>query len=95
MPRKKKKSSFVPDAFRKHKVVFRTVLDVLEVVSFVLMVLSLVYPNMFVINYIKHERTINLDVTNAYVHPSDSVKLSDSVTVTIQNSSGTFTLYGS
>jgi hypothetical protein len=34
---------------------------------------------------------INLDVTDAYAHPSASVTVGDSVTMTVQNSSGIYT----
>lgn len=80
MPRKKKGS------------LVRTLLDVIAVVSFVLSIFALAYPNMFVINYMIHEKTVNLDRINAYAHPSDSVTIGDSLTATVQNNSGTYRL---
>jgi ribosomal 50S subunit-recycling heat shock protein len=47
------------------------------------------FPEMIVIKYRIHEITI--DVNNYVAHPSDSVTIGDSVRMTVQNVSGTFT----
>jgi hypothetical protein len=75
--------------FRKHGPFLNALMTTLNVIFFVL---PLIVGQEFVI--IKTVHQINLDVKDAYAHPSASAVFSSSVTVTIQNSSGTFTLHG-
>lgn len=62
------------------------------VLSLVIGILQLIVGDRFVI--IERIHVKNLDLVDAYTHPSDSIGIRDSLTVIIQNSSGTYTLSG-
>jgi hypothetical protein len=84
MPKKKKRFAHAQRFVKKHNLAL----------SLLMMILSLILPLFFgqELDIIKTVHKINLDVIDAYAHPSDSVTISDSVIATIQNTSGTYRL---
>jgi hypothetical protein len=72
--------------FKRYGLFFNAFFTLLNVILFIL---PLIVGQEFVI--IKTIHQINLDVTDAYAHPRASLTISASVTVTIQNASGTYT----
>jgi hypothetical protein len=84
--RKKKRFARAQRFCKKHTLILNVLVMVLS------LTLPLIVGQEFVI--VKTVHQINLDVTDAYAHPSASLKISDFVTVTIQNASGTFLLSG-
>jgi|YelNatPaOPRAMG01_1025707.scaffolds.fasta_scaffold99866_3 hypothetical protein len=86
MPRKKKRFARAQRFVKKHTLILNILTMMLS------LILPLIVGQEFVI--IKTVHQINLDVTDAYAHPSASLKINAFVTVTIQNASGTFVLSG-
>jgi len=89
MPRRKKRFARIQRFFKRYGSFFNAFITILNVILFVL---PLIVGQQFVI--VKTVHQINLDVTDAYAHPSDSIRISDSMTAIVQNSSGTYTLSG-
>lgn len=88
MPRRKKRFARIQRFFKRYGSFFKAFITILEVILFVLQLNG----QQFVI--VKTVHQINLDVTDAYAHPSDSIGISVSMTAIVQNSSGTYTLSG-
>lgn len=86
MPRKNKRFARAQRFVKKHTLILNVLIMMLS------LILPLIVGQEFVI--IKTVHQINLDVIDAYAHPSASLKINVFVTVTIQNASGTFVLTG-
>jgi len=85
MPRKKKRFARAQRFVKKHTLILNVLIMMLS------FILPLIVGQEFVIVKTITVHRIDLDVNDAYAHPSASIGLGDSITVTIQNSSGTYT----
>jgi len=91
MPRKKRKFVTAQRFFKRHGLFFSALFTMLNIILFIL---PFIVGQEFVILKTVTVHYINLDVKDAYAHPSDSMRVSSSLTVTVQNASGTYILHG-
>ena len=90
MPKRKGKLVHFRKLFKKHHGIWRTTLDILAVLSFILTMFTLLVGDRFVLIERIHEK--ELDLTDAYAHPSASLGFTVSAEVIIQRANGSSTV---